>query len=92
VTDPRESVLPNVGLLTVVDPGTGQMRELATNRASVRQAYADAAAAHSAHLAETFRAHRVDHLRLSTDRPWLDDVVAFMANRKARRATPGVRR
>jgi hypothetical protein len=26
----------------------------------------------------------VDHLVLSTDRPWLDDVVAFIAGRRHR--------
>ncbi len=92
VGDPRESVLPNVGLLTVVDPGTGQRRELATNKASVRQAYADAAAAHHEHLAETFRRNRIEHLRLSTDRPWLDDVVAFMSNRRLLMNAPGAHR
>ncbi|MEZ5226021.1 MAG: DUF58 domain-containing protein [Acidimicrobiales bacterium] len=92
VSDPREAELPNVGLLTVVDPGTGQLRELATNKASVRQAYADAAAAHHEHLAATFRKHRIEHLRLSTDRAWLDDVVSFMANRRLRMNAPGARR
>jgi uncharacterized protein (DUF58 family) len=91
VTDPRESVLPNVGLLTVVDPGTGRHRELATNKASVRAAYAQAAESHHAQLAETFRRHRIDHLQLSTDRPWLDDVVAFMSMRRIRNSQ-GARR
>ncbi len=92
VSDPREAELPNVGLLTVVDPGTGQLRELATNKASVRAAYAAAAEAHHEHLAATFRRHRIEHLRLSTDRPWLDDVVSFMASRRLRMNAPGARR
>lgn len=92
VSDPREAELPNVGLLTVVDPGTGRSREIATNKASVRQAYADAAARHHEHLASTFRKHRIEHLRLSTDRPWLDDVVSFMASRRLRMNAPGARR
>ncbi len=92
VSDPREAELPNVGLLTIIDPGTGQLREIATNKASVRQTYADAAAAHHAHVADTFRRHRIEHLRLSTDRPWLDDVVGFMANRRLRMNAPGARR
>ncbi len=93
VTDPLESELPNVGLLTTIDPGTGQIRELATQKASVREAYAAAAAAHHDHLTDLFRRHRIDHLRLSTGRPWLDDVVTFMASRRARQnnaAAPGV--
>ncbi len=92
VSDPREAELPNVGLLTVVDPGTGRLREIATNKASVRAAYAEAAAQHHEHLADTFRKHRIEHLRLVTDRPWLDDVVTFMANRRMRMNAPGARR
>lgn len=88
VGDPREDHLPNVGLLTVIDPGTGRTRELATNSASIRDAYANAAQARHDHIAQLFRRHRIDHLRLSTDRPWLDDVVAFMANRAVRMAAP----
>lgn len=92
VSDPREAELPNVGLLTVVDPGTGRLRELATNKASVRDAYAAVAVEHREHLASTFAKNRIEHLRLSTDRPWLDDVVTFMANRRLRMNAPGARR
>lgn len=92
VSDPREFELPNVGLLTVIDPGTGQYREVATNKASVRAAYAEAGAAHQQHLTDTFRRHRIEHLQLSTDREWLDDVVAFMAQRRLRMHTPGAAR
>ncbi|MEM7274767.1 MAG: DUF58 domain-containing protein [Actinomycetota bacterium] len=89
VTDPREYELPDVGLVLVRDPATGQERELQTGKASVRRAFADAARARQAQLEETLRAARVDHLHLSTDRAWLDDLVGFVAGRRHRLLTAG---
>lgn len=84
VVDPLERRLPNVGLIAVVDPATGTATELATHKPKVRQAYADAADARSAHIAAELQAARVDHLVLHTDRPWLDDLVQFIAARRHR--------
>ncbi len=86
VADPREFELPDVGLITVRDPATGVEREIRSNKASVRQAFADAATERQRHLEDTFRAAGVDHLRLSTDRAWLDDLVGFVARRRHRLA------
>lgn len=84
VVDPRELELPNVGMLTIVDPATGAIREIATQKQQVRDAYATAAATRRAHLSTTFQAARVDHLVMRTDDDWLDDVVAFVATRRRR--------
>lgn len=92
VTDPREYELPNIGVVLVRDPATGQERELQTNKASVRQAFAEAAQERQQKITESFRRARVDHLVLSTDRPWLDDLVDFVAGRANRIQTgAGVR-
>ncbi len=84
VTDPREYELPNVGVVLVRDPATGQERELQTNKASVREAFAAAAAKRQEDLAAGLRNARIDHLVLSTDRDWLDDLVGFVAGRRHR--------
>ncbi|MEM7322522.1 MAG: DUF58 domain-containing protein [Actinomycetota bacterium] len=84
VTDPREFELPNIGVVLVRDPATGRERELQTNKASVRRAFAEAAAARQQAVTESLRRARVDHLVLSTDRPWLDDLISFVAGRSHR--------
>ncbi len=84
VSDPREMELPNVGLLAVVDPATGQEREIATNKKSVREAYNKAALDRRDQLSDDLRKLRVDHLALSTDRSWLDDMVGFVGARRNR--------
>ncbi len=84
ITDPREFELPNIGLVLVRDPATGEEREVQTSKASVRDAFAAAAAERQERLAEDLRRARIDHLVLSTDRAWLDDLVGFVAGRRHR--------
>ncbi|MFT7600850.1 MAG: hypothetical protein ACI8TP_003798 [Acidimicrobiales bacterium] len=84
VVDPSELELPNVGLLTVVDPATGEERDIPTHKPKVRRLYADAAASRRHTLATELHSARVDHLTLRTDQPWLDDLVMFLGRRKER--------
>jgi uncharacterized protein (DUF58 family) len=84
VIDPRERELPDVGLITVRDPATGAEREVRTGSAGVRRAFAEAAEQRQQGFEATFRSAGVDHLVLSTDREWLDDLVAFVARRRHR--------
>lgn len=84
VVDPREYEIPNVGMIVIRDPATGKEREVATNKKKVRDAYAKAATERQEKLDETLRHARIEHLTLSTDRPWLDDLVKFVADRKQR--------
>ncbi len=84
VIDPRELELPDVGLLSVVDPATGRTREIPTASKKLRARYAAAATEQRARIAETLRTAGVDHLVLRTDRDWLLDVVRFVVDRRAR--------
>ncbi|WP_432946305.1 DUF58 domain-containing protein [Kribbella sp. CA-253562] len=90
VLDPRELDLPEVGLLTVVDPETGRRREVQTSSKKLRRRYADAMTAHREHTAQAIRASGAAHLVLRTDTDWVRDVAAFATARKraAARRTP----
>ncbi|SCG45032.1 Protein of unknown function DUF58 [Micromonospora coxensis] len=79
VVDPRELELPDVGVLPVVDPETGELHEVQTADAGLRRRYADAAAAQRDTIAAELRAAGAGHLRLRTDRDWLLDMVRFVA-------------
>jgi uncharacterized protein (DUF58 family) len=85
VRDPRESNLPSVGLLMLVDPETGQRLEVQTSNPKVRARFAEVAAARQADHARQVRATGASHLVLSTDRDWLFDVVRFVVARRRRR-------
>jgi uncharacterized protein (DUF58 family) len=79
VVDPREMELPDVGVLDLVDPETGQAHEVQTADPRLRQAYAEAAAAQRAEIAAALRRAGAAHLRLRTDSDWLLDIVRFVA-------------
>jgi len=82
VVDPRELELADVGLLTVVDPETGQTLEVPTGNPEVRRRFAEGAAAQRREIAAALRRCGAAHLRLQTDRDWLADVVRFVAHRR----------
>lgn len=84
VIDPRELELPDVGMLALVDPETGRLREVNTRSAKLRARYAEAARSQRDANARTVRDAGADHLVLRTDRDWLLDIVKFVALRRKR--------
>lgn len=85
VVDPRELELPDVGVLALTDPETGQVHEVRTSDAKLRRRYAEAAAAQRGAIAAELRAAGASHLRLRTDSDWLLDMVRFVAAQRHRR-------
>ncbi len=79
VVDPRELELPDVGVLTLADPETGDLHEVQTADADLRARYAAAAGEQRAAIARALRAAGAAHLRLRTDTDWLLDIVRFVA-------------
>jgi uncharacterized protein (DUF58 family) len=89
IIDPRELELPDVGLLMLVDPESGQFREINTRDRKLRHRYAEAAVAQRAQNARIVRECGADHLVLRTDTDWLLDIVRFVAlRRKRQEVTP----
>jgi uncharacterized protein (DUF58 family) len=85
VVDPREIELPDVGLVSVVDPETGRRRLVDTADAGTRDRYAAAAAGRRSEVAAKLAGCGADHLTLRTDRDWVLDFVRFVAVRRSRR-------
>ncbi|MEU6642800.1 DUF58 domain-containing protein [Saccharomonospora sp. NPDC046836] len=92
ITDPRELELPDVGLLTVLDPETGRRREIATGSRAVRERFAAAAAEQRRTVRDRLRGAGVAHVALRTDRDWVADLARHvhrqrrLANAHRRRA------
>jgi uncharacterized protein (DUF58 family) len=84
VLDPRELDLPDVGVLDLIDPETGSVREVNTSKASTRARFAEAAAAQRAEITKQIRDAGADHLQLRTDSDWLRDLVGFVSFRRER--------
>jgi uncharacterized protein (DUF58 family) len=86
IIDPRELELPDVGIITVVDPETGRRREIQTSSAKLRARYAEGAAAQRGRNASEIRQSSADHLVLRTESDWFDDLVRFVSLRRERAA------
>lgn len=82
ILDPRELELPEVGLLTLIDPETGRRREVQTSKKRLRERYAAAMAAKRAETTQAIRAAGAAHLVLRTDTDWVRDVAAFATARR----------
>jgi uncharacterized protein (DUF58 family) len=84
ISDPRELQLPSVGLIELEDAETGALRIVDTQSAAVRDAFAAAALSDQDALLTMLRRNKVDHIALSTDRPFADDVRQLFRKRQSR--------
>ncbi|MEV4538374.1 DUF58 domain-containing protein [Asanoa sp. NPDC049518] len=91
VTDPRELELPDVGLITFVDPETGRRREVSTGNRQLRERYAAAALEQRAEVSAALRRIGVGHLPLRTDRDWVADIVHHVLSQRRRAAAAPAR-
>jgi uncharacterized protein (DUF58 family) len=89
VLDPREVDLPDVGLISVVDPETGRRRLVDTARPEIRRKYGEVARRRREEVSSRFKSCGVDHLLVGTDRDWVVDFVRFVSGRKARLVAAG---
>lgn len=84
VSDPREAALPDVGLVELQDPESGDLFLVDTSSRRVRAEFAEQAAAERAALLTTLRRCGIDTLDISTERPYLDDVRRLFRRRQMR--------
>jgi uncharacterized protein (DUF58 family) len=83
--DPRESTLPPAGLLTIEDAETGELLELDSSRAAVRERFAAVNSERLAELDRAFRRAGVDTLRFSTEESFAQTLQRFFETRRGRR-------
>ena len=84
VGDPAERNLPDVGLVELEDPETGELALVDTSSAKVRKAFAERAEAEEEELRRFFLKTGIDTLSISTDRPYID-AVRSLFKRRARK-------
>jgi uncharacterized protein (DUF58 family) len=71
ISDPRESALPDVGRLSLVDPETGALVSVDTRSRRLRERFAAIETARRGAVARELRRLAVHHVALSTDSDWL---------------------
>lgn len=85
ITDPKETELPDIGLLTLEDSETGEQVELDTSSKKLRDAFQLMASKRQLELRRAVRRTGVDLLELATDTPYLPSLMGFFKNRTKRR-------
>ncbi len=83
--DPLESALPQAGLLTLEDAETGELLELDTNRAAVREEFSRTNTERLAELDRALQHAGVDTLRLSAEQSFAQTLQSFFEVRRGRR-------
>ncbi|HEX5399917.1 MAG TPA: DUF58 domain-containing protein [Verrucomicrobiae bacterium] len=83
--DPRESELPDAGLVTIEDAETGELLELDSGRGAVRGRFAAVNAERLAELDLALNRTGVDTLRLKTTEPFAPVLQRFFELRRGRR-------
>jgi len=84
ITDPRETTLPNAGLLELLDAETGAAMTIDTASSKFREKYSSKAAAGMTERLRLFGSVDVDHIDIRTDKPYIEEFVKFFRMRKRR--------
>ena len=85
VSDPAERELPNVGLVELEDPETGELVLVDTSSAAVRKRFAATASEENEELKRFFLKTGIDTLTIATDRPYIDEVRGLFKRRARKR-------
>ena len=85
VSDPAEQELPNVGLVELEDPETGELVLVDTSSAAVRRRFSATASEENEELKRFFLKTGIDTLTIATDRPYIDAVRALFKRRARKR-------
>ncbi len=85
LSDPRETELPDVGMIVMEDAETGEQIHVDTHDRKFRQRFEDAAARREEELSLAFKRAGVSALSLSTDDDLVRAIVRFASLRRQRK-------
>jgi uncharacterized protein (DUF58 family) len=84
IRDPREYVLPNVGVVTFSDPESGKRYTLDTSSEKLRERFRSRAADHAERVSRVMVSAAADHMIVETGDDWLTQVMHQMEVRRRR--------
>lgn len=80
--DPRERQIPDVGLIELEDPESGETYLVDTGQRAFRTAFAKEQETRDATLRSFFRSTGIDQIPVSTDRDYVEPLVKFFKKRE----------
>jgi len=81
ISDPCEYELPDVGLVEMQDPESGELLLVDTSSSYVRREFMKQANTEQEKLMQFFKRTGIDSIHLSTAKPYIDDVRALFRRR-----------
>ena len=84
ISDPREEVLPPVGIVELKDAETGESILVDTSNRLVRELFAQSNQRRQLGLEKAFHSLGVDHIDIRTSEPYLNPIVKFFRMRAKR--------
>ncbi len=85
VRDPAEVALPNIGLIEFTDAETGELILVDTRNRKFRKQYSDSTTKQADELRNLLKSINIDSINISTDKPYIQDLVRFFHMRHKRR-------
>ncbi|MHB0960580.1 MAG: DUF58 domain-containing protein [Pirellulaceae bacterium] len=85
ITDPHELQIPNVGLVNLLDPETGQTFQCDTSSAAFRESFAAHAQRRITDLQYAFRSAKIDFIHVDAAGSVVDPLARFFRMREKRR-------
>ena len=84
ICDPAEDNLPNLGLMTLQDPETGQVALINTRSKALREKWRNYQTQHTAQLSALFKKAGVDMEKVYTNRSAVDPLTRLFNRRRKR--------
>ena len=85
VSDPAEAELPDVGLVELEDPETGELVLVDTSSKAVRGGFAARAAEERENLRNFFLKTGIDTMNVQTDKPYISEIRGLFRRRARKR-------
>ncbi len=86
LNDPREAELPNVGLVELFDPETGEAELVDTGSKRYRREYAEKMSKRKNDIRAQFRSTGVDQIDISTSADYVEALIRFFRKREKQMA------
>ena len=84
LNDPREFTLPSCGIVQIMDAETNQLRIIDTSNEHLRASYKENALRRVDQRNRLFSLSGVDHIDITTNEPYVTQLVSFFAGRRRR--------
>ncbi|HLP11529.1 MAG TPA: DUF58 domain-containing protein [Flavobacteriales bacterium] len=85
VHDPRESSLPNIGIVPFQDAETGQIAWVNTSSVTTRKTYEKRFREDQKYLDDVFTRSKIDHIKLATGEDYIRQLVGMFKNHAKKR-------